>query len=241
MRDSNPKVVSTNSRPFSIEITDEYVYWSKKEISSQEYQKLKRSILPTAAIWSSLASMRYLFEVQLNKVRGYFGLDAKWNPQVENLHKAIQLREAMVRAKQGGKDTTTPPPTAAPPPESAAPSQHASQSPENSQKPDSPGSTKTDQKNVGLPKLPSITPSPEKRPITLMIFMQTLAKNLPQAKLEPPNGAVVLSGLVEVVGTRGRTTIMVVASYDPKNNEFHEWRWQPWRTQPRSQKPRGGP
>lgn len=60
-------------------------------------------------------------------------------------------------------------------------------------------------------------------------------------RFELPRGTVAVSGLIEVVGTKGKATLDVTAAYDPKENEFVLSLWRPRRIQPRSQPPRGGP
>ena len=60
-------------------------------------------------------------------------------------------------------------------------------------------------------------------------------------RFELPRGTVAVSGLIEVVGTKGKATLDVTAAYDPKDNEFVLSLWRPRRIQPRSQSPKGGP
>ena len=91
--------------------------------------------------------------------------------------------------------------------------------------------------NTGLP--PFMTSS-----VTLgrLLFMHNLTNNRAWAvNVHPPRGSVVLSGLIEVVGQKGRLTVDVTAAYDVKEGKFIEMHSSPKRFLPHRQSPRGGP
>lgn len=77
--------------------------------------------------------------------------------------------------------------------------------------------------------------------IAFFVFMNAMRRNIGPQKLEAPRGCAVMSGLVEVLGDKGKAVIDVTAAYDPKKDEFVVSGWFPRRIQPRRQHPRGGP
>jgi hypothetical protein len=150
--------------------------------------------------------------------------------------------ERATKPKAGG---TTPIPKADVPAQSAGQTKSSekrdtSAQPEPTEKTDPSNPTSADQKKVGLPKLPSITPQGEGKPFTLMLFLQSMAKNSKPFQIDPPRGTILVTGLIEVVGSRGRTTVDAQAAYDPKAKDFVVSSWSPRRFQPKSQSPRGG-
>lgn len=51
-------------------------------------------------------------------------------------------------------------------------------------------------------------------------FWQMTRKHQPSYGIEPPRGTLIVSGLVEVCGDRGRMTIDVTSIYDPKKGQY---------------------
>jgi hypothetical protein len=224
-----------------LEIADSFIAWSTKTIDQKEYQSIRRCVLPDTAFWSSFAAARYQFDIQANRIRDWFGYQPKFNDDVVRMQARI---ERATRANAGGTTTS---------PNSNVPAQPADQTsktsekrdasanPEPTQKTDPSNPTSANQKKVGMPKLPSLTPPGEQsKPITLMLFLQNMAKNSKPFQIDPPRGTIIVQGLIEVVGSRGRTTVEASAAYDPRANDFVVSSWNPRRFQPKSQTPRGG-
>ena len=223
-----------------LQIGDEYIAWVSKPMSQKDYQKLQRTIVPTAAFWSTLAAAKYLFDVQLNRVKQSLGFTPAANPQIESVQRRAQQKQDH-KSKGSANEKTD----AQSNPEGAPGTAKQRTSPpttDQNPKTTSGGSVKPGQKKVGLPKLPSFSSQGNENPITLAIFMQSMAYQMSKPyRIDLPRGTVGISGLIEVVGTKGRATLDVTAAYDPKANEFVGSHWRPRRIQPRSQSPRGGP
>jgi hypothetical protein len=213
---------------------------STKTIDQKEYQTIARTVLPVTAFWSSLSAARYQFDLQANKIREYFGYNPTFDADATRVRNRV---ERATRSKAGG---------AASLPKQDMPAQPAGQTSKNSdkgeppaepghsQKPDSSNPPSADQKKVGLPKLPSLTPQGEDKPITLMLFLESMAKNAKPFQIDPPRGTILVTGRIEVVGSKGRATVDASAAYDPKANDFVISSWHPLRFQPKAQSPRGG-
>ena len=208
-------------------------------MSQEEYQKLTQTILPTAAMWSLWATTRYHAEVKVNQLRQFFGFAPKWNTQVRRLQHAISTQDRVsggLSSQRNGQNLNATSRTVG-----SSDSEPAPQASSKDEKADTATSANTEQRNIGLPNLPTILPSGDKRyPMTLMLFMGTMASQRKKFAVEPPRGSVLYAGLVEVSGSKGRSTIDVVAAYDPKTNEFSNWYWHPRLVQPRTQRPKGG-
>ncbi len=223
-----------------LEIGDEYIAWVSKPMSLKDYQKLERTMVPTAAFWSTLAAAKYLFGVQLNRVKQSLGFAPTANPRIESVPKRTQTKQdhngkGSANEKSGAQADTE---------GGSETAKHRTSAPSTDQSPktSSGGSVNPDQKKVGLPKFPPISSQANENPITLAIFMHSMAQQMSKHyRFELPRGTVAVSGLIEVVGTKGKATLDVTAAYDPKDNEFVLSLWRPRRIQPRSQSPKGGP
>jgi hypothetical protein len=215
-----------------IEIKDDFIAWSVKPVSQKEYARLCRTMFPTAAIKASWASFRYQFDMQANKVREYFGLQPKIDPEAALIKASLMERSNTKKFGSGNKPPEVPQNPFSkglpPPPIVPASGQNAEASDA-----ESPGTS--------IPRLPSIVPRGESKPVTLALFLHNLRKNRGSTAIEPPRGSVVVTGLIEVIGTRGRTTLDVSAAFDPPSDEYVLWSWRPRRIQPKSQRPKGGP
>lgn len=220
-----------------IEITEEFVAWSIKTVSQKEYQRLTRTMFPIATAKASWASIRYQLDTQKNKVREYFGLEPTFDPEVAFIKAHLKDRSEGSDATQSGGGPAASRPALDSPPKI----------PDGTFTPVMPGSSKAESQEdegetkVGFPKLPSLVPRGESKPITFALFLSNLKKNRGPTAIEPPRGSLVITGLIEVIGTKGRTTLDVSAAFDPPTNEFVIWSWKPRRIQPKHQRPRGGP
>ena len=212
-----------------IEITEEFIAWSEKTVSQKEYARLYNTMVPTATIAGSWATLKYHFGAQANKVREYFGLPVKIDPEVAHLK--MHLRE-----KPNTKSFSSGPK----PPQSSGTSLSSTQTSPSTSSSSSDGQSNPDGSEV-VPRLPSIVPRGESKPVTLALFMQNLKKHRTHVHIEPPRGSIVVSGMVEVLGARGQVTLDVTAAFDSKADEYLVWSWKPRRIQPKRQHARGGP
>ncbi|KAF2456811.1 hypothetical protein BDY21DRAFT_346158 [Lineolata rhizophorae] len=220
-----------------IEITDEYIAWTRRAVTQRNYERLRNALQPYAVMSALYASARYLFNLQVAKAKQFFGF-----PTTPSLQE-IQLRKALTeahrrRAGPSGEQANQHSPS----PE--APSKSVDGAPDPQQSSSKPfrgvpsGRAPEKEKNVGLPKLQSIPPSN----VALSIFASTLRRRWKHPeRMILPRGCVVVNGLVEVVGTKARCTMEVSAVFDPKMNKYMISGLLLKRIQDNEQPPRGGP
>lgn len=218
-----------------IEITDEFVAWSVKTYTQQEYARLVRTLFPTAAITASWASIRYQFNMQANKVRAYLGLPPKVDLEAAHMRAFLKPRPNTKHFGGDSKPPEVPPNPLAkgfPPPPPAI----SNPSPSKDAGTDEPASSGPPH----LPSLPGIVPRGEEKPVTLALFLHNFRKNRKKTSIEPPRGSIFVTGLIEIIGSKGRVSLDVGAAFDPPSDEFVSWSWKPRRIQPKAQRPKGG-
>ena len=227
----------------SIEITDDYIAWSKKEMDQMEYQRISRAIVPIAAIRSTWASARYLVEVQLNKLRELFGLEPKWNSQVRALQGAIRMAEAKHRFDEVKRISASQKPGEIQEIRDSSQRHESAPNSDLSKKPGSSIPSSIDKSKVSLQDLqpPAESPAEKKHPMALILFMSLMGRYKQPLQVEPPKGSVIFTGLVEVIGTKSNATLDMTVAYDPQKREIVLWDWRPRRMQARRQRPKGGP
>ena len=207
-----------------LQIGEEYIAWVRKPMSQVEYQKLERIMIPTAAFWSVWAATKYLL-----------GL----GPAIRRIDDPYQ---SQVQKGKGGTSARGESPSAGQKTVEDAPKQRtASQDSSGSSKDASSRSPDPEQTGFGFPRLPGLPSPSSEKPFTLMVFMRSMSQNSKPYKIDTPRGTILVTGLIEVVGTRGRATLDVDAAYDPKANEFVVYGYRVRRIQPKRQSPRGGP
>ncbi len=103
------------------------------------------------------------------------------------------------------------------------------------------GSSISNGKTVGSPRLPVVETQDNDVPVTLAVLAKTLARSWKVVRTEPPRGSCMVSGLVEVVGTNGRCVMDVTAVYDPNLDRYLSVNSRIRILRSRSQRPRGGP
>jgi hypothetical protein len=185
-----------------------------KTVTQKEYAQLYRTMVPTATLWASWASFKYHFGTQANRVRTYFGLEPKIDPEIEMLKAHLAGHPEL--KTQSTKQISA-----------------SSSSSEASKIPDSAATTKG--------YFDDLVPRGETNPVTRILFMRSMKKNQSKSSIEPPKGSVVVTGLIEIIGGHGRMTLDVSAAFDPKKGEYLMWNWKPRRVQAKSQRPKGGP
>ncbi|KAK3720868.1 hypothetical protein LTR37_003531 [Vermiconidia calcicola] len=252
-----------------IEIGEGFVAWSQQKVSQESQGRVMRALWPQAVGRSSWATVKVLAGIQWRRAKQALGLEEA-NPMApeERFKTAIELAGKRRDRKEVGKAPQTEPdgrpgavvnrnnPAGATPSSTAGSSNTSDGSHPRASNPTSP----EEGKSIKLPWLPSIplpsSPSTGTNintdlPIAIHVFQSTLQKSwngtsTPQpgnavAKIEPPRGAFVVQGLVEVRGQRGRMLFDVQSAYDPKAGKYVQVQagvrgFKRW-----SQAPRGGP
>ncbi|KAF2801851.1 uncharacterized protein BDZ99DRAFT_577302 [Mytilinidion resinicola] len=202
-----------------IEIGD-HIAWTARPVSELNYHRLNRALYPSAVFSSVLASSKYLVDRQTQMVKRFFNLPVSEEQQKQQYRNSILRKPTTPTGIDSNADADATQRSSVPPPP---------------QVPQVPGSN-PQEKNVAFP---DFSPAPPKS-MALSIFASTLAKNWQAFKLEPPRGTVVVSGLIEIKGSKARMTMDVNAAYDPKQDKFVMLQGAIRRIQDMSQRPKGG-
>lgn len=191
--------------------------WTKKPVSQTNYKRLERALWPTAAFSSIYAAMNYIFQAQVQRAREMLGFEASPSSlQTRELHKRLLKKHGSSVSSDGseapdGSKRTTGEPTKLP-------------------------DGRTSEKGFILPQAGSLLPQ---NLIAMSIFTNTLAHKW-QLNLDAPRGSIVVTGLIEVQGSKARCTMDVAAAYDPKQDKFVMVKAGMRRIQDRHQRPKGG-
>jgi hypothetical protein len=212
----------------------EHIAWTTRPVTEVNYHRLNRALYPTAVFTSVLASSKYLVDRQTEMVRRFFNLPP--SPPSEQVKQQERLI-AKIQSIQKPPPSTPPIVEAGPDTDAEADATQRSSSPV-PPPPGAPSSSGSNpqEKNVSFP---DFSPAPPKS-LALSIFATTLAKHWQPFKLEPPRGTVIVSGLIEIKGSKARMTMDINAAYDPKQDKYVMLQGAIRRIQDLSQKPRGG-
>ncbi|KAK5743947.1 hypothetical protein LTR17_002285 [Elasticomyces elasticus] len=228
-----------------IEVGEGYVAWSKQKVSQENRFRWARVVWPEAAARSLWVGGKTLVDVEFRRVKQAMGWEVRDPNSVEEKYRmAVQMMEKRELQKQqrqsprGGRTAQVG--EGGLPPTGAAPSQGSEggasegagtvvTTPPGTAAPSDPPQSLTPTPSTPPPPPPDpdakwwqipTPPIPEAIPIALHVATATLSKSwLPQKPLEPPRGAFVVQGLVEVKGERGRVMFDVQSAYDPKENK----------------------
>lgn len=90
-----------------LEFATRYIALSTKDISQQEYHSMCRLLFPMPAIRASLASFRYQFDTQANKIRQYLGLPTRLDPEVVALRSILRAKITPEKFHKGASSAAT--------------------------------------------------------------------------------------------------------------------------------------
>nr|OQO17793.1 hypothetical protein B0A51_15679 [Rachicladosporium sp. CCFEE 5018] len=220
-----------------LELGEDFIAWSQQKITADEWWRTKRALWPKAAFDGAYATATLVVGIQWRKAKQAMGWEGRdpFSPEERYKH-AVEMMQKHTHAKAGKRlgaqtDPTSSSSIAAPP----APS-----TPDAKLEPAAATTT------TSLPYLPPL-PLPAKRdlnatslPIALSAFSQNLSAAWLPAKAEPPRGAIVVSGLVEVRGSTGKIVFDVQSFYDLGKSEFVRVQATPRVVKRHRQGPRGG-
>ncbi|KAK4499496.1 hypothetical protein PRZ48_010011 [Zasmidium cellare] len=221
-----------------LEIGDGYIAWSQQRISPENQWRLMRALYPKAAFDSLWATTKVLAGIQYRRVKQALGWEGRdpFSPEERYRHamEMMQKQQQARERKEVGKAQMDP---------DGNPSAVVGSSSNSEAQPSRPstGDEKRLPWTLSVP-LPSSNPSNSTDiPIAMHVFQSTLTKQWNPKKMEPPRGAFVVQGMVEVRGAKGRMLFDVQACYDPKVGKYvavnagvrNFKRW--------NQAPRGGP
>ena len=104
----------------------------------------------------------------------------------------------------------------------------------------SPSDSKANAKGTAFPPLPSIPQPSGDLSSSLSSFKSTLARTWKPAGMPPPRGTFLVSGLVEVIGSKGLIVMDVKAAYHPEQQTWPAMVLKVRRISPHKQSPKGG-
>jgi hypothetical protein len=217
-----------------IEITDDLtVRRGTQPVDPVSHFRLTNALFPTVVANSLYADSKLKLTKQWVSWKNYLGWEAT--------DKQSQLSRILTPPV-----LPSPPPANAPSPTSPTVSGSVTApTPSNgTQQASSPPSTSPPQKS-DTAATPYVLPLPGPKDIALDLstFHKTFTKEIrvELAKIEPPRGSFLISGLIEVRGTRAKMTLDVVAAYDPKAGKYVMIRLHPRSVTDFRQVPKGGP
>lgn len=177
-----------------IELGDD-IRWTTKELSQEDFSTLKRTFLPVGTLVSVWESSKVLFAAQTHRLREIF-----WSDSSNDAGGARSSDSAMQQVLNLWENTTGP-----------GPIKPAIQP------------VKSDmQRSVaktGLPHTPGNSPQ-EIHDQTIATFVRTFRRSMSKQPVVVTKGSVILSGLIEGIGAKGRVTLDVTAAYNLKTEQF---------------------
>lgn len=198
-----------------IEIADDYVALSAQRISPEQYHRMTSTLWPAAALSSLYATAKVLFNLNYQRARDALGIESKPAPgspeaKYQNLLQVIAANQSKT-AEDLGKTQTDPGASVAASDDKGMKSatREAARS-----------SDAQDTQRIPWTIKAPLPVGPMDIPIAFHVFQHNFMQKRMPTKMEPPRGSLVVSGLVEVKGSRARVLYDIQAFFDPKQNRF---------------------
>ncbi|GAB7341549.1 hypothetical protein MBLNU457_7762t1 [Dothideomycetes sp. NU457] len=229
-----------------LEIGAGFLAWSEQRITQQEYQRTMRALWPTALVSSLHAYWKTMWGFQTQRIRASLGLETKPEPgtpehRANSLLQVLQTQQASKQSRSLGKAQTDPQSSVTERSQAGL----ETTTTDSDSKPSA--SASTDEKPWWFPPLPSVHPGlpgeEMEQVIATTMFAHTLSKGWRESSgtKEPPRGTFVVSGLLQVKGSRGQITLDVQGFYDPRISRYVVINISPRLYKKWNQAPRGGP
>ncbi|KAK0260647.1 hypothetical protein B0A54_14659 [Friedmanniomyces endolithicus] len=223
-----------------LEIGDGFVAWSQQKVDQEKQWRITRILWPTAVAQGFWAAGNVLVGMQYRRAKQALGWEGKdlHSPEEQYRLAVEQMEKRKVTKRQTGTSRTAKQleeggPTATQTPEgmsakgtaaalATAPSTAGPASQSENEQDGQNATTKPIAYSSTYPflPLPSVTPSQD-LPVALYFFTATLLKSwLPRKELEPPRGAFIVTGMIEVRGEKGKALLDVQSVYDPSSGKF---------------------
>ncbi|KAF1812288.1 hypothetical protein P152DRAFT_458674 [Eremomyces bilateralis CBS 781.70] len=206
-----------------------YIAWAARTLSQEEYRKRQRIFMPVGMLQASYDSFQAIYQQQIKRFRGM--LSAPGDPSDDADSPSITQKKR--RTNVDFERVVDGPPRPNTPRTGGLTADDAN---DNAQ-------GQTPETNSKFPRLPGVLqmPGTDDQSIT-RIFRRalTVASMQDKANMEAPRGTVVVTGLVETIGTNGRSTIDTVAFYDPRTDRYVHFKGAIRTMMPLRQGPRGG-
>jgi hypothetical protein len=189
-----------------IELTDD-LEWRKstRPVADAHHKRLNSLLYPKNVANAVYQDIKRKAALSWQTFRSYSGWGEK--PESEDRHSVVQRAiagmDAIARdakASAGPTSISTSTPTAAD---------------ANKQPAETPSPSKSQARELGF-----VLPDPKQLTLDLKQFHQDFRKGVKKIQTQPPRGSLVVKGLIEVYGDKGRLTWQVLAFYDPKAGRY---------------------
>jgi len=219
-----PNIRLDSAECHSVEIAPDYIAITVRPAHPLNVKRINNALWPTAIIQSTHASLTAFWELQVEKVKGLLKdheNDSQGKPR-------FPPGFADVQRLQGSEAKNVP----------------------TGKRPilqeTSVGTKATERGAKGpdlglLSMLPGIPQPDSDMSKIAAIWKHTLAETWKSPREPMPRGSFIISGLVEIAGSRAKCTVDVVAVYDPQDSQWLNIGLAVRRIQERKQAPRGGP
>ncbi|KAI9784817.1 MAG: hypothetical protein M1839_001547 [Geoglossum umbratile] len=217
-----------------IEITGDYVTWTTKPVSTRNYNRLQQALWPSSLSNSFLATYVAVFSHSWERVKEIFSADSRERKgdQQAALDRFFRVTQSRTEGLEKRSDPASAPSTS----DSPEPSGETS----TKDVPSRASTAESPSKDV-LPPLPPIPQANEYTSVPVSAFRNTLKRTWRPAAPVVPRGSIIVSGLVEVIGTKSVCVIDVRAAYNPAKSKWEVVQIGTRRLQEHSQAPKGGP
>ena len=219
----------------SIEIADDYIAWTTRPVDAIQVSRLKAALWPqpvAVSLWSSYST---LWSLQLARAKQFLGIKSEVNPpnisttdivDFQKLAKANDKQSSQTGTgfEQDEETTNTDPALAPPPPPKAA----------SAEDPSKMSGAKQRLHNLG------VLGAMQDFGTALHVFQHSLIRTWKMPHAAPERGTLMVSGLVELVGSKATCVVDVRAAYHPKENRWVAIGVGVRRLQSKKQAPRGG-
>jgi hypothetical protein len=210
-----------------IELTED-LEWRKttRPVEDIHHQRLNKILLPTEASNALYQDMKRKVELSWSSLGAYMGWAEKAQPETmqSKLQKFVDMANPLSpSAPEVSANTTT----------STSSSSTAT---ERKQPAESTASVESQVKALGF-----VLPDPKSLTLDLANFRQDFRKASKPYAMQPPRGAIMVLGMIEVYGDRARITLNVTAAYDPKQHRYVGIKAGIWNIVDHRQTPKGGP
>ncbi|KAH0539107.1 hypothetical protein FGG08_004345 [Glutinoglossum americanum] len=221
-----------------IEITDDYITWATKPVTTRNYNRLRQALWPMSMSNSFLATYLAVFSYNWTRVKEIFGADSKQQrrDQQTTQDSVFRMTQSRPEGLEKRSNTASAPSTS----DSPASSSEASTKGGPSRAPNPKGALSESPKDL-LPPLPPIPQANEHMSAPVSAFKSTLRKTWRSVAPAVPRGSIIVSGLVEVMGSKAVCVLDVRAAYNPAQSRWEVVTVALRRFQQNSQAPRGGP
>lgn len=213
----------------SIEIADNYIAWTTRPVDPIQVSRLQSALWPKSiavSIWSSYST---LWSLQVARAKQLLGIESEVKPQSTSTD-AVDFQELAKGTKPQGKSSgANARPDANSDELSVVPSPNLS-----SADAEKASEAKQRLQSLGLHGVVTDFGS------ALTSFKNSLQKTWRFPNAPPERGTIMVSGLVELVGSKATCVIDVRAAFHPKDNRFVSVGLGVRRLQARKQAPKGG-